>query len=554
MKKILFLLLFTITSYGQAVFDEGIQITNTESTTATKVNVQETDGTINTISKSDLVNVVEVNDVPSLPLVGEVGKIYVVKNLNKIYRWNGTFYQELAVTDISGKENSANKQNSLAVDGTGTKYPTVDAVNTGLGLKVDYNLPAIVANSTSGFINKNSQPFIHNFYAGVNPLQGGTGNNLNVGVNSGNFNSDNFNYASTMVGFESGMSNKNGYSNVGIGYRNLHLNQNGFGNSALGTYVLGNLTSGTQNTAIGWHSMLYSTTASENTAIGVEALWNNLVGLRNTALGMRAGASNIGNDNVFIGYNAGGAYTGSNSLYITNKDRTLIGGDFLFGTLYFNSNQNDFLTGSNSKIRISGSGSESKISFLDHSNSFQNAFFDAFDYRFRMSGVDKIVFSASGVITAASYTGSATLTGTPTAPTAPAGTNTTQIATTAFVQGVASSGTYTPTASVITGATGVIVDSHTYTKIGNIVTVYGESKPSSVVAGVGVIYEISLPIARTNTVTKAIGFGGINVPGASINQHVRLETSSTTTVRIAFNVNAAGTPTLSYSFQYDITK
>ena len=48
MKKILFLLLFTIASYGQAVFDEGIQITNTESTTATKVNVQEANGKVNT--------------------------------------------------------------------------------------------------------------------------------------------------------------------------------------------------------------------------------------------------------------------------------------------------------------------------------------------------------------------------------------------------------------------------------------------------------------------------------------------------------------------------
>jgi hypothetical protein len=107
MKKILFLLLSTVAMYGQVPADatplENIQITNNiTDNSATKVNVQSTEGTINTISKSDLVNVVEVNDVPSLPLVGEVGKIYVVKNINKIYRWNGTFYQELAVTDISG--------------------------------------------------------------------------------------------------------------------------------------------------------------------------------------------------------------------------------------------------------------------------------------------------------------------------------------------------------------------------------------------------------------------------------------------------------------------
>jgi hypothetical protein len=39
-------------------------------------------------------------------------------------------------SDLSGKENSANKQNSLAVDGTGVKFPTVDAVNAGLATKI----------------------------------------------------------------------------------------------------------------------------------------------------------------------------------------------------------------------------------------------------------------------------------------------------------------------------------------------------------------------------------------------------------------------------------
>lgn len=157
MTKILFLLLSTVAMYGQVPADatplENIQITNNQSsTTATKVNVQENDGTINTISKSDLVNVVEVNDVPSLPLIGEVGKIYVVKNVNKIYRWNGTFYPELT-TDISGKEDIAKKQNNLAVDGTNTKYPTVTAVNTGLALKA--NLNGVVTLTGNQAINGN---------------------------------------------------------------------------------------------------------------------------------------------------------------------------------------------------------------------------------------------------------------------------------------------------------------------------------------------------------------------------------------------------------------
>lgn len=38
---------------------------------------------------------------------------------------------------IGGKENVSNKQNSLATDGTNTKYPTVTAVNTGLATKLN---------------------------------------------------------------------------------------------------------------------------------------------------------------------------------------------------------------------------------------------------------------------------------------------------------------------------------------------------------------------------------------------------------------------------------
>jgi len=49
----------------------------------------------------------------------------------------------------AGYELSANKQNSLAIDGTGTKYPTVDAVNA--GLPVNYS-KIVYVNATSPII------------------------------------------------------------------------------------------------------------------------------------------------------------------------------------------------------------------------------------------------------------------------------------------------------------------------------------------------------------------------------------------------------------------
>lgn len=56
MKKILFLLLSTVASYGQAVFDEGVQITGGQTTTSTtsKILSQEADGTLNTINATSL--------------------------------------------------------------------------------------------------------------------------------------------------------------------------------------------------------------------------------------------------------------------------------------------------------------------------------------------------------------------------------------------------------------------------------------------------------------------------------------------------------------------
>jgi hypothetical protein len=46
----------------------------------------------------------------------------------------------------------ANKQNNLDVDGTGAKYPTVDAVNSGLGLK--QNIPRLVNANTTALNNE----------------------------------------------------------------------------------------------------------------------------------------------------------------------------------------------------------------------------------------------------------------------------------------------------------------------------------------------------------------------------------------------------------------
>jgi hypothetical protein len=57
-------------------------------------------------------------------------------NQNQLTQLINVFIQRVNPL-IASKEDVANKQNSLAVDATNTKYPTVTAVNTGLALKLN---------------------------------------------------------------------------------------------------------------------------------------------------------------------------------------------------------------------------------------------------------------------------------------------------------------------------------------------------------------------------------------------------------------------------------
>jgi len=75
----------------------------------------------------------------ALPTTGNIiGDVWNVLDTDINWAWTGTAWDSLGGTiDISGKEDKSNKQNSLSVDGTGFKYPTVDAVNTALNLKLN---------------------------------------------------------------------------------------------------------------------------------------------------------------------------------------------------------------------------------------------------------------------------------------------------------------------------------------------------------------------------------------------------------------------------------
>jgi len=129
MKKVLFLLLITSISYGQALFDKGIKITGGIATenTATKVFVHSANNVLNTIAKSDLIDVLEFASAINLPVTGVSGKIYVTIDNGKLYRWNGTVYIELApalVTSVNGLVGSVVLTTANIADSTNKRYQT----------------------------------------------------------------------------------------------------------------------------------------------------------------------------------------------------------------------------------------------------------------------------------------------------------------------------------------------------------------------------------------------------------------------------------------------
>jgi hypothetical protein len=144
------------------------------------------------------------------------------------------------------------------------------------------------------------------------------------------------------------------------------------------------------------------------------------------------------------------------------------------------------------------------------------------------------------------------LTGTPTAPTAAAGTNNTQIATTAYVDKFnLASGTYTPTLTNELNVSGASNDGNAqYTRVGNIVTVYGSVSFTQSSTGNSLI-GISLPIASNfSAVTQAHGMG-ISFKTVSTNGVVSSDVTNDRAT-LSFVANSADTQTFRYSFSYSV--
>jgi hypothetical protein len=290
-------------------------------------------------------------------------------------------------------------------------------------------------------------------------------------------------------------------NNTAIGLATLGDITTGDNNSAFGYTSLQALTTGSYNTGLGYACLSNSLTDDNNTAVGYWSGQQLNGGGNNTYLGYESGYNQTtGNGNVAIGYQSGvdvSAPTLSNTIAIGNGITSVATGDMIFGfsqysppndywakftpntsfqgiTLQgtYNGSSNFTIDAPNSSVALNSTNIDLNASntitissILQSPNNPNINILNSGQGTFYVSSQNPyFAYNNVGTITSQQLVNTTTLStyaplasplfsGIPTAPTALSTDNSTQLATTAFVQSVVNSGSApTPIATIISGS------------------------------------------------------------------------------------------------------
>jgi len=237
---------------------------------------------------------------------------------------------------------------------------TTGVENTAIGFRALYNISDALHNTAVGFQALANNEQSDNSGVGWHALFSNTWGygNTAFGVdvmglnNTGNFNTaagftallhndadDNTAYgaqalysnttgdSNTATGSGALFSNIDGNDNTAIGFQALYSNTSGGGNNAFGYQALLSNISGIRNLAVGSGALGSLTSGDSNVAVGNVALFQGVTVNFNTALGRRALFRSQGDQNVGLGFFAGGNLSdgGTNNIYIGNAGPVPIG-------------------------------------------------------------------------------------------------------------------------------------------------------------------------------------------------------------------------------------
>ena len=114
----------------------------------------------------------------------------------------------------------------------------------------------------------------------------------------------------TFIGYQAGAALTSGFANTYVGYNAGFSSTTGGSNTAVGSGAAGALTTGSGNTVMGEQANYFNQTGSNNTIIGMGALQGSygISKSDNVVIGARAGNTNLGSGNTFIGTYANSSY------------------------------------------------------------------------------------------------------------------------------------------------------------------------------------------------------------------------------------------------------
>ena len=184
------------------------------------------------------------------------------------------------------------------------------------------NAQAVVPPPDGGYANENTAEGQNallslttgtdNTAIGFNALINNTTGSTNTATGSLALNSNTTALANTAVGYQALYSNTSGGGDNAFGFGALSSNISGIRNLAVGSGALGSLTSGDLNVAVGNIALFQGVTVNFNTALGRRALFRSQ-GDQNVGLGFFAGGNlNDGGNNIYVG-NVGPVPIGSES-------------------------------------------------------------------------------------------------------------------------------------------------------------------------------------------------------------------------------------------------
>jgi hypothetical protein len=221
--------------------------------------------------------------------------------------------------------------NSTQGDNTGVGWHALWSNTLGYG-NTAYGVDAMGANDTGSFNTAAGfTALLHNdaddnTAYGAQALYSNTTGDSNTATGSGALFSNIDGNDNTAIGFQALYSNTSGGGNNAFGYGALFSNISGIRNLAVGSGALGSLTSGDSNVAVGNVALFQGVTVNFNTALGRRALFRSQ-GDQNVGLGFFAGGnlSDGGTNNVYIG-NAGPVPIGteSNTIRIGTQTPTIV--------------------------------------------------------------------------------------------------------------------------------------------------------------------------------------------------------------------------------------